>query len=81
LPLRLYRRKEVEMVLEVKRLLYEKRFTLEGARLYLEQNRKKGSARSIQPTPQSQPSLFAGPANESIAQIRRELAEILEILR
>src|ERR1700680_5332218 len=33
---RLYRRKEVELVLEIKRLLYEKRFTIEGARKVLE---------------------------------------------
>ena len=29
---RLYRRKEVELVLEIKRLLYDERFTIEGAR-------------------------------------------------
>ena len=29
---RLYRRKDVELVLEIKRLLYDKRFTIEGAR-------------------------------------------------
>src|SRR5580765_1393527 len=29
---RLYRRKDVELVLEIKRLLYEERFTIEGAR-------------------------------------------------
>src|SRR5438309_8781796 len=33
---RLYRRKDVETVLEIKRLLYEKRFTIEGARKALE---------------------------------------------
>src|SRR4030081_1628384 len=33
---RLYRRKDVELVLEIKRLLYEKRFTIEGARRVLE---------------------------------------------
>ncbi|HXP83091.1 MAG TPA: MerR family transcriptional regulator [Bryobacteraceae bacterium] len=33
---RLYRRKDVEQVLEIKRLLYEKRFTIEGARKFLE---------------------------------------------
>src|SRR5712691_2826021 len=37
---RLYRRKDVEMVLEIKRLLYEKRFTIEGARKYLESRAK-----------------------------------------
>src|SRR6201997_4307595 len=40
---RLYRRKEVELVLEIKRLLYEKRFTIEGARKFLE-TRGKGEA-------------------------------------
>ena len=38
---RLYKRKDVEMVLELKRLLYEKRFTIVGARLFLDQNRKQ----------------------------------------
>jgi DNA-binding transcriptional MerR regulator len=38
---RLYKRKDVEMVLELKRLLYEKRFTIEGARLFLDQNKKQ----------------------------------------
>ena len=32
---RLYRRKDVEMVLEIKRLLYQERFTIEGARKFL----------------------------------------------
>ena len=43
---RLYRRKEVEMVLEIKRLLYEKRFTIEGARKFLETRGKAEPARS-----------------------------------
>src|SRR5258708_37522419 len=37
---RLYRRKEVELVLEIKRLLYEQRFTIEGARKCLETRSK-----------------------------------------
>lgn len=40
---RLYRRKDVELVLEIKRLLYEQRFTIEGARKFLE-NRAKAPA-------------------------------------
>src|SRR6476646_7283200 len=39
---RLYRRKEVELVLEIKRLLYEKRYTIEGARKFLESRPKTG---------------------------------------
>jgi len=44
---RLYRRKDVEMVLELKRLLYEKRFTIEGARLFLDQNKKQAKTTKI----------------------------------
>ena len=37
---RLYRRKDVEMVLEIKRLLYQERFTIEGARKFLDSRGK-----------------------------------------
>lgn len=37
---RLFRRKDVEMVLEIKRLLYDKRYTIEGARKALENKPK-----------------------------------------
>src|SRR5436305_10120908 len=40
---RLYRRKDVELVLEIKRLLYEKRYTIEGARKLLDR-RPRGEA-------------------------------------
>lgn len=73
---RLYRRKDVEFVLELKRLLYEKRFTIEGARLYLEQNRKRNSSKAAP----SQGALFGVPP-EALAKIRAELEEILQILR
>src|ERR1700733_127074 len=46
---RLYRRKEVEMVLEIKRLLYEQRFTIEGARKFLEARPKTDGAGSAKP--------------------------------
>src|SRR6202050_4372984 len=41
---RLYRRKDVEMVLEIKRLLYEQRFTIEGARKFLDARPKPDAA-------------------------------------
>ncbi|MCC6539603.1 MAG: MerR family transcriptional regulator [Bryobacterales bacterium] len=43
---RLYRRKDVELILEVKRLLYEKRYTIEGARLHFDQSKKKGGSKA-----------------------------------
>ena len=48
---RLYRRKDVELLLRIKHLLYEKRFTIEGARQTLQseaarsQSRKAAKAR------------------------------------
>lgn len=48
---RLYRRKDVEMVLEIKRLLYEQRFTIEGARKFLETRAKtEASAAAAKPS-------------------------------
>src|SRR5919202_1982357 len=37
---RLYRRKDVELLLRIKHLLYEKRFTIEGARQSLQSEAK-----------------------------------------
>lgn len=37
---RLYRRKEVELILEIKRLLYEDRFTIAGAKRVLQERSK-----------------------------------------
>src|SRR5450631_3186218 len=58
---RLFRRKDVELVLEIKRLLYERRFTIEGARKHLEERVKPEEIRaaSRRSGPQKkQPSLF-----------------------
>ncbi len=79
---RLYRRKDVELVLEIKRLLYEKRFTIEGARKLLE-SRHHPSAKTGGATlrkGRSQGDLFRDPG-PMLAEIRRELTAILHLLR
>ena len=89
---RLYRRKEVEMVFEVKRLLYEKRYTIEGARLHFEQNKKKGgaakaaaaqaSASSRPAEPPMQAMLFGAPAPPpGLDAIKKEISSILDFLK
>src|ERR1700690_354528 len=58
---RLYRRKDVELVLEIKRLLYEQRFTIEGARKFLETRGKPEAARAekaAKPSAAAQRDLF-----------------------
>jgi DNA-binding transcriptional MerR regulator len=71
---RLYRRKDVELLLKIKHLLYEKRFTIDGARQYLQAEAKAASSRESK---QEQQVLFQDPLPE----IRRELAEILKMLK
>ncbi len=72
---RLYRRKDVELLLRIKHLLYEKKFTIEGARQSLQ-------AQSRSPKPKiariAQQELFA---EDPLPEIRRELTEILELLK
>ena len=78
---RLYRRKDVELVLEIKRLLYDKRFTIEGARKFLETKPKSASAKAAKnpAKPVSQGELF-GAQSALYEEIRKELSEIVGIL-
>jgi len=74
---RLYRRKDVELLLQIKHLLYEKRFTIEGARQALRSRAKPAARKSAEPRRQG--ALFpAAPAG--LDQVRAELAEILKML-
>lgn len=73
---RMYRRKEVELLLRIKYLLYEKKYTIEGARQYLQGEGKTRKRR--QPVKAEQRDLFAG---DGLPEIRKELAAILELLK
>ena len=76
---RLYRRKDVETVLEIKHLLYEKRFTIEGARKALAPKAKAPAAKSSSRKTQ-QGELFLAPPPD-LTEIRLELTAILELLK
>jgi DNA-binding transcriptional MerR regulator len=75
---RQYRRKDVETVLEIKRLLYDKRFTIEGARKHLT-SRKRAEPKAKAPVAQT--ALFGDGHGAALREIRRELEEILRMLR
>jgi DNA-binding transcriptional MerR regulator len=81
---RFYRRKDVELLLQIKQLLYEKRFTIEGARKHLGASAKPAARRERAPKgvkqPAQQPDLFPPAANDWQA-IRTELASILDLLK
>lgn len=68
---RMFRRKDVELLLNIKELLYDKKFTIEGARKALKSEPPK-------PKPVQQEVLF--PAEDPLPVIRHELTEILKIL-
>lgn len=72
---RLYRRKDVELLLKIKHLLYDKRYTIEGARQSLSNESK---INKLKPPERQQRDLFAP---DPLAGIRSELASILQILK
>ena len=72
---RLYRRKDVELLLKIKHLLYEKRYTIEGARQSLHNDSK---TTKTQAPDRKQADLFTP---DPLARIRTELSSILDILK
>lgn len=72
---RLYRRKDVELLLKIKHLLYDKRYTIEGARQSLHNDAKGVKSRLIE---DRQRDLFKP---DPLHNIRTELASILQILK
>lgn len=65
---RLYRKRDVALVLRIKHLLYERRFTIEGARQHL--RNRSPSARAPMP-------VAAAP---DIAEIKKELIRIRDLI-
>jgi DNA-binding transcriptional MerR regulator len=72
---RLYRRKDVETLLRIKHLLYNMKFTIEGARQAL--HTEAGAKKRRQPKAAQQELFGSSPLPE----IRKELADILTLLK
>jgi DNA-binding transcriptional MerR regulator len=70
---RLYRRQDVELLLEIKRLLYLKGFTISGARKFLAIDSKARAE-------QQRPLFGPGPDPSHFRAIRHELQSILTML-
>jgi DNA-binding transcriptional MerR regulator len=68
---RMYRRRDIETILKIKHLLYERRFTIRGARRYLlDAARREGEAADAR---------VALPADQ-LVELRRELGELRRLL-
>jgi DNA-binding transcriptional MerR regulator len=73
---RMYRRRDVENLLVVKKLLYEEGYTIAGARDKLKQDSKPKRAQSALP--------FAAPAPKNqgeLKRLRHEMVELLQMLK
>jgi DNA-binding transcriptional MerR regulator len=71
---RVYKRQDVETLLEIKRLLYEERFTIEGARVKLKEQLKDRQK-------QLKLDLAENPYRATLRQVRKDLARIKAILK
>jgi DNA-binding transcriptional MerR regulator len=70
---RMYRQKDVENVLRIKKLLYDEGFTIPGARAQLKAEAKPAKLQAGLPFPREQ-------RNEKLKKVRQGLQEILGIL-
>jgi len=68
---RVYQRKEIELILLVKHLLYTEKYTIDGARQKLNDHRKAGELRRI-----SREALSV----ETLAAMEEELRDLLRLL-
>jgi DNA-binding transcriptional MerR regulator len=69
---RVYQRKEVELIQLVKHLLYVDKYTIEGARLKVDEHRKAGDLRQ---------TARAAMSLETVESLERELKDVLRILQ
>ncbi|MFZ1918193.1 MAG: MerR family transcriptional regulator [Terriglobales bacterium] len=69
---RMYRKRDVESVVRIKKLLYEDGFTIAGARVQLREDTKTERSQSALPFPMS--------LTTNVAYLRNELQQILHIL-
>jgi DNA-binding transcriptional MerR regulator len=77
---RLYRRQDVETVVQIKRLLYEKGFTIEGARKQLAGSSATDAAGTPPAPPPQKPRPASALDGQQLRAIKRELQGILTLL-
>ena len=68
---RVYQRREIELIMLVKHLLYEEKYTIDGARQRIEAQRRSGELRA---------AAHGALKSETIAMLEHELGAILAVL-
>ncbi len=72
---RMYRRRDVEVLFEIKKLLYEQRFTIAGARRKMLDDRSNGEKEQIELP------FHKLERDEMVRTIRRDLEQVLDLLK
>jgi len=70
---RVYERRDVELVIEIKKLLYEQRYTISGAKKFLERRHKQAPKKSS-------PTKPPGDMSAALKMCRQELRGLLALL-
>jgi DNA-binding transcriptional MerR regulator len=68
---RVYQRREIELIMLVKHLLYTEKYTIDGARQKIEEHRKAGELRAV-----ARAALDA----QTLESVEQDLQEILDVL-
>ena len=71
---RLYRRRDVELLLKIRHLLYDKRYTIEGAR-----TRLRDLGHDEGPVPVAPVAVANGVSSETLRKIKQGLADLIRI--
>src|SRR5688500_10441742 len=74
---RLYTRRELDIILRIKELLYREGFTIAGAKKKLETELTEGSVAPIAP---AAPAPAAQASHDVIAKVKQDLRELLDLL-
>lgn len=82
---RMYTKREIDIILRIKQLLYSEGFTIAGAKKKLETELEGGAAPATAAAPTVTPKASATKAargtNQAIAEVKKELRALLEMLK
>jgi DNA-binding transcriptional MerR regulator len=82
---RMYTKREIDIILRIKQLLYSEGFTIAGAKKKLETEMEGGAVPAPAPAAGAQPKASTAKAargtNQAIAEAKKELRALLEMLK
>lgn len=78
---RLYRRRDVEALLEIKRLLHNERYTIEGAKRRLKTPAKSSGSAPLEARPQLALPLGERTYRNALVRLRQDLQALYDLLR